>query len=337
MIPKNDRLDDLVQRHLEGQATSEEYQELANRLAQNPEARRRFAAHVQMHALLEWEAGTVPIREVLGNRAKSLRLWRMGPLAAVLLLGLSLLLFWPEVKKTPTKEELQPIGKLTRFPAGIWMNDNGPKVGDDIFPGSYLLVEGNAEIRFATGRVVLIEAPAQMDMLQEDRIVLHRGWVVTRGTSPEKGFTIETAVATILEYGSELGVAVAGSGETVVQVFEGKATSRLKGQGQPSFDLNAGQALQIDGQTLEVRDLPFDSQRFIRELPDRGERAYTWLPPYNRSQHEAMPVLAAPATIRIDGVLKEWDPTSAISACLQEPFSQSFNFTGQMMYDENCL
>ncbi len=333
-----DRLELLLQKHLDGQATSEEYRELAGHLACNPEARRFYAAHLQLHALLEWgSAASTTTPPAAPAQPRFSISWQGVAIAAAIVLTVGAMFLLFNVDRQKSKEQQNPIARLTRFPAGNWMDGKGPKVGENVFPGTYILLEGNAELALAGGRVLLVEAPAQLQMLQNDRMVLHQGSIVTRGTSKDKDFTIETAAATILDRCLEIGVAVAGTGETVVQVYKGKATIQLKGKKTTSYNVNAGKAVEINKQDGDMREVSFSEKRFVRELPNRGEKAYTWLPPYNQSRHKTMYVPAAPKKIVIDGDLNEWNPSTAIAGELQEPFSNSFYFSGQMVHDNRFL
>ncbi len=60
-------------------------------------------------------------------------------------------------------------------------------------------------------------------------------------------------------------------------------------------------------------------------------------PVYNRSRFDAVRVLYAPAKIKVDGDLSDWDRSGAFySACLP-PYHESYYVEGMMMYDANYL
>ncbi len=330
-------VESLIQKHIDGLATPEDYQQLADQLARDPESRRRYARYLQLHALLSWESVATTSTRGTPAREKVFVWWPTAAIVAVALLGFGGWLFGLLSPRPTTQKGPRPVAKLTWLSVGNWMDGQGPKVGDDVFPGTYVLLEGNAELQLANGGTVLVEAPTNVQLLKDGGIVLHRGSIVARAPSTQEGSTIETVDGTSLTKWFEIGVAVTSTGKTTVQVFRGQATVRLKGRQNEPHTVGAGKAVEIDKRTSQMRVVQFSSKRFVRELPNHGEKAYTWLPPYNRQRHDAMSVPKAPENVTIDGRLDEWEQKTAITAHLREPFTRSFHFSGQMMYDRRCL
>ena len=81
----------------------------------------------------------------------------------------------------------------------------------------------------------------------------------------------------------------------------------------------------------------FARERFIRRFPVAKERGQDWYRPYNRSRHEVARVRPAPADIKIDGNLSDWDLAGKFEGACDDPFAASYFVSGAMMYDAEYL
>jgi hypothetical protein len=85
---------------------------------------------------------------------------------------------------------------------------------------------GMAELLFTDGSRVLLEGPARFEVRSASGGYLHSGKLVASVGPQGMGFKVETKTATIVDLGTEFGVAVSKVGETALNVFVGKVAVR---------------------------------------------------------------------------------------------------------------
>src|SRR5208337_1522380 len=83
------------------------------------------------------------------------------------------------------------------------------------------LAEGVARIVFDNGAEVMLEAPADLELVSAQRCVLHGGRLVGRVPQQAIGFTVDTPTAVLKDLGTEFGVNVKDAQTADVQVFNG--------------------------------------------------------------------------------------------------------------------
>lgn len=190
-------------------------------------------------------------------------------LAACLLLGSWLVwIAWPEgAANSPIAESVEdapaPPGEdaspapaipdtlatLVRTHHAAWSGTATPRDGADLKPGSLHLAAGYAELRMQRGAVVLVQAPARFELVNDNTIKLIDGNVVAEVPPAAKFFTVQTPTATIVDFGTNFGVSTAPDTGTVAAVFEGEVELRGNAQANDepaSLRLTAGQAGQVD-------------------------------------------------------------------------------------------
>lgn len=177
-------------------------------------------------------------------------------IAAMVLLAASLVLFWPNQPKSDHRIAERP--RQTNVPAATpidpgtqpslpaptpappptrpalsavlaaavqarWAAPSGDlAVGQPLASGPLELTSGLAEVRYANGVSLLIEAPARLVLQSDMRAELLSGKVVATVPPPAIGFTVETSATRLVDLGTEFGVEVDREGETRVEVFRGK-------------------------------------------------------------------------------------------------------------------
>jgi hypothetical protein len=146
-------------------------------------------------------------------------------LAASLLVGLG---WWLTTRHRPIAAvngfSSAPVARLTRSVAAQWISDGRTRrEGAALAAGETLpLAEGLAEISFDHGARVILRGPAGFEIQSADGGLLRHGSLTARvGPSPA-GFTIRTPDATIVDLGTEFGVAVQESGLSEIEVFVGQ-------------------------------------------------------------------------------------------------------------------
>lgn len=280
--------------------------------------------------------GAPPRSSIRGN--KLLTHWPARRLIAACFVGLAGLaagLIWlqrtgPDAPAT--------VATLTNAVGCIWEMPQPPQMGQALTSGRLELSSGIAEITSLSGAVVLVEAPAVLDLLGPSRGFLHSGRIVVRVPPAAGGFSVETQQANLVDRGTEFGVGVGTAGETVVQVFDGVVEADFKrGARAGSQRLTAGQTVRIDAADSGPQPLATVAQRFVRRLPDPKERGADWLVPYNERRFDAVHLVPAPANVKIDGDLSDWDRSGAFAVRFIEPYSRDYYVEGAMMYDTQYL
>jgi hypothetical protein len=129
---------------------------------------------------------------------------------------------------------------------------------------SMLLREGYAELLFNTNVRVVIEGPAEFQLLAEDVVCLNYGKLYA--TVPQKaiGFTVNTHTAKVIDLGTEFGVQADLSGDTILQVMKGK-TILVAGK-KTSIQVDKGTARKVTGSTLDIAPAQYDDRLFVRYI-----------------------------------------------------------------------
>ena len=295
---KQKELEVLLAGLVEAGLSAEQKSRLSELLRDDTEARLFYKRYIELHAMLEWEAGTVAtqrpesdalqdllrmeseaqaelvhdigrlhnrnrtqmqafgaLRWVINNPAA----W--GGLAAVLAIALILTVVFgggnptQPTPNTPTAQ--QPgtshntptvVATLTTQHDAVWAG-RALAYGSELKAGDRLtLTTGFAEITTHSGAVVIIEAPATVELLDNNNAIrLHTGKLVgTCETESSKGFVVRSPHMDITDLGTRFGVDATQEQKTTVHVIEGEVevvhTSDQGSLKQP-HRIVAGQAL----------------------------------------------------------------------------------------------
>ncbi|AMV18001.1 LamG-like jellyroll fold domain-containing protein [Planctomyces sp. SH-PL14] len=166
-----------------------------------------------------------------------------------------------------------------------WESGMAPvHAGSRLAPGALRLKSGFVEIEFYSGAAVVLEGPADFEIVSPMEAFCSRGKL--RATVPPhaKGFTIGTPRLDLIDRGTEFGLRVDGTASTEVHVFEGKVELYKTGERRvaPERELTTGEAIRIDHQESANR-IASDSGAFLssEELVVRAQataqaRLRTW-------------------------------------------------------------
>jgi len=232
----------------------------------------------------------------------------------------------------------EPVAVLAMASACQWNQDLAE--GAVLRAGRYRLHTGAAVIAFHDGALVTVSAPADLELQDTGRALLHAGQLVAQVPAAARGFTIETPGARVVDLGTEFGVSVSTAGVTSIQVHQGLVQAYLKhaADGAAARDVAAGQAVQVNDDGTTFQEVPFAAERFVRAFPDSSTRpAAERTAPYNRGQLTGHPVPAALGPVRIDGDLGDWDLSGRFVSRCWEPYASTYYLEGAMMYDARCL
>ena len=115
------------------------------------------------------------------------------------------------------------VGRISRG-AGRASTRTGRQSQPTMLCGPAIIAWSRAivQVTFTGGAEVMITAPAEFDLLSDERLVLKRGKLSARVPEPARGFTVETPSATLVDLGTEFAADVDRDGNGEVHVFRGE-------------------------------------------------------------------------------------------------------------------
>lgn len=174
----------------------------------------------------------------------------------------------------PAARSPLPAGVLAQIVAlsdPVWADDGQPwHEGDSLQAGGMLALQGGlAEIVFASGATVILEAPAIFEVIDGGTGKLGRGRLMATLERPTGPFAIHTPTAVVTDLGTQFGVEVDDRGKTDVRVFQGLvelAVLATLGATEP-LRLSAGDAGEVDAAGRIARiDAPAP-KKFVMSVP----------------------------------------------------------------------
>jgi hypothetical protein len=279
MNPKQrEELHELCERLVEGQLTPEESARLEALVRESGAARRYVAEHLQLHAGLHWESGRIGQQTLPEQLAASLAGLESGAgekvvslpspwlqrapwlalaasvvfLATGIGLGISLAKRNEPVAKAV--ESAPVVATLTQTRGCRWESSALPTMEGARLPaGRLALTDGLATLRFESGATITLEAPAELEIVNKDLCILHRGMLTARVPKEAIGFTVETANAKVIDHGTEFGISAGPNGEAHVQVFDGEVEVRHRQSGE-NLRLTTGENAVLDPKEVTGRN-----------------------------------------------------------------------------------
>ena len=276
--------DDAVAAACHGTASEAQLSSLAALLREDGRARDEYLLRVDLHARLASDVGLhcepkVPIH---ADRSRRLlwppRPWPTSAAAAVLLaVAVGVIsrrtdgpLAPAETRKASTDAALATI---VRSAGAVFAT---PEVlatpGAGLHRESVLLTEGVIELTTALGARVVIEAPADFQFENGQRLHLRSGRAAAEVPPAAKGFTIVTSKGEAIDLGTKFGVDVPVHGAPEIHVFEGEVVTQRNG-GTGLQTLRGGEALALAASGNSNRELR--SAAFIQDQ-EMGELAAGW-------------------------------------------------------------
>jgi len=274
---EHDHLLELAHGYIEGALGPEQVRELEALLDAEPAARRAYLDFVHDHASLHWDRVGAETAEA-GDELVDYRptrfpsLWQSLAAAAVIAL-LALILIRPAGGP-------ESFAVMESTEAAQWASGDLPTArGARLAKGSLELLAGLATVRFDSGAQVVLEGPAELELLDAMNCRLAAGTAVAEVGESAQGFVIETPSARLVDHGTRFAVNVASdSGATQTQVFDGLVEVELSTTRQ-SIELREGQRTFVSGDTIgAVSESPEEgawSRPPHRHVPGAGWRVLT--------------------------------------------------------------
>jgi hypothetical protein len=218
--------------------------------------------------------------------------------------------------------------------------------GRVLYRGRLAIASGAVELAFVDGPLVILEGPAEIELVAPDRAFLHRGVAVVRPPLAAEEFELETATSRVVGgRGGEFAVKVDAALTTDVQVYRGEALVSAglgPGGGQYPARVAAGEAVRIRARPDAAPEpLEFSEQRFTRRVPDDAPgtvlKAGALRPESTAARHASLVVPQAGGPMAIDGVLDEWPTVPGFRRTRRGTAADAEWVEGWMMYDDERL
>jgi hypothetical protein len=160
------------------------------------------------------------------------------------------------------------VATLTDSVHAAWVNVDFPMESGSRLVTSYtpmFLKEGVVQLLFDNNAEVLIEGPAEFQVIAADQIHLSYGMLFAKVPKEAIGFTVRCETTKVIDLGTEFGVSADLRGGVEVHVLEGK-TLLFAGDhgGVTSVEVPAGAARKVTEAT--VSEIPCNQRLFARRI-----------------------------------------------------------------------
>jgi hypothetical protein len=170
----------------------------------------------------------------------------------------------------PPPEQLDDsVAVLLQASGAVWEDNEAPGLpGTPLPPGRLRLRSGLAQLEFYSGATVILEGPADLQLVSPREAYCRRGKLRVTVPPQARGFTVGSPKLDLVDQGTEFGLRVSPAGPTEVHVFAGKVevydAGRAPGdapQGPPPWALTTGRGLRLE--EGRPRDIDSDPAAFL--------------------------------------------------------------------------
>ncbi len=165
-----------------------------------------------------------------------------------------------------------------------WQPGDGPlpMLGDILGARRLRLDSGRAVLAFLSGVTLILEGPADVDLVAIDRIFCRRGKLRARVPGGAEGFVVASPASAVVDRGTEFALNVDADGRSRVLVFEGLAEAALlDAEGSPRLTqiVERSKAFELDPQAGRIAESDARPDGFVGE-PDLATPALALDPSY---------------------------------------------------------
>jgi hypothetical protein len=259
-LPLFDELSRLVGALREGTIEDAEMARLDQILSEHPEALDRFVDLAILESDLSRRFGPrreMPVRALSPRRRRTPAL-----LAAAGLLGITLLVAFSlrsRRDEAPDVPSFDGCAVLAQAVDPVW-EGRAPQTGSVLAAGLLALRSGWVQIEFFSGARVVLEGPAEFDLLSRNEASCPFGKLRAFVPPQAEGFAIRTGALRLVDRGTEFGLRRKRNGDAEVHVFQGKVEVH-KETSEPK-PVTGGQAVRI-GPAGVAESIPADPQAFV--------------------------------------------------------------------------
>lgn len=155
------------------------------------------------------------------------------------------------------------VAVLTRVVDARWAGgEEPPRVGSALSPGWLRLESGLAQVVFYSGARVVIEGPAELELISASEAACPRGRLLAEVPQPARGFRLRTERLSVVDIGTAFGIATTPR-RTEIHVFDGMV--ELEPGSAPRQSLAEGEAAVVHG-GAPPQVIPIDREAFTSML-----------------------------------------------------------------------
>ncbi|HEX8297311.1 MAG TPA: LamG-like jellyroll fold domain-containing protein [Chthoniobacteraceae bacterium] len=301
-----DRLTVLLQSYFDQLLTASEWAELSGMLRASARARDEFWEMAHLHALLrqlgesavgcglhpdELEALPPPPRPKRPAKIVSFPATWLIPISAaaavIFVLSLIPLRFrGSDRREVAATSDIAPevalngVAVLARSAGAVWQDTESQwQVGQALEAGWLRLKSGAVQIEFSRGARLILEGPAELQLINGNEAYLLAGKLRAHVPQPAHGFTIRTPEFEVVDRGTEFGCDLPKPGTGEVHVFTGLVS--LLQPGKAERNVQANHAVSLAGG--QVQEIPARRGLFLsdeelsrRETASSTDRLSAW-------------------------------------------------------------
>lgn len=274
-----------MHRHLLGDLAPDEFHQLEKDLLSSRETRERYLQAIRTDVALHDEATRErdPVVEEIPRRKNWLP--AAGLAAAVALAGLGL---WRMLPRDQPAVLAGPaaVAPALAFATLVDARDCRWQAPLDLGSENRMsartidLESGIAIIEFDGGARLALQGPASLELIGPKAARLHRGTASVRCEDGLYSFSLLTPTSTVIDLGTEFGVAVEADGAAEVHVLDGEVevADAIGKESQSTMFLNAGETVLLDTNGGNQR-LGASTKSWVRDYSTPADRMAKSLPP----------------------------------------------------------
>ena len=302
---EDQHLASLIDLYLAGVLTTDERTELHDWLVSSADARSQYNHHLSGYCITHPGAFAPDVTKAIADLATTqdittnapvfmpspavasakLRLWCLGGAMAVsIMIGLALFVHHSLAPVPPYQPMLAvsagPVASLLHAAAVEWLNfTNEIFRGDMLAAGRLQMAAGSIELGFKRGATLVVEAPADLEIISDNEAFLHSGKVTAHVPETAHGFKITAPGVAVTDLGTEFGLRAVSNAPPEVHVFSGTvetAPPTVRPQ-----RVTEGHALRVRGKRM--RNFSPDRTAFLfhdevleQEAMEQQERYRNW-------------------------------------------------------------
>ena len=304
----NDRLEALLDAYFDEMLGETERGELEYLLLSSPQARQLFWQRARFHALLRrygteyWgnrlaeqyaasELTDTQIEPASASVQGTRKRWafpewfssglRWATAGAVALVALIAgLLWWRPAPQAPSagipameSAFRPPVAELVRAVGVEWESaTNAFSPGAVLTAGSLKLKRGLVELGFYQGARVVIEGPAEFELISDMEARCASGKIRVEVPPPAHGFKVLSPNLQVVDVGTSFGLEVRNDGQAEIHVFQGKVEMASAAAPQAQQALTEGQSAHVSA-SGQIQSVELDATTFV-SLEEIQERSH---------------------------------------------------------------
>ncbi len=173
-----------------------------------------------------------------------------------------------DVVNEPPPSPHVDFARVAKLDGVRWESEAGahPEEGHAVPPGRLGLLSGRLTLAFLSGVRLTVEGPAELELINLDRVYCYRGKLRVRVPAGAEGFTVAAPGYEVVDLGTEFGLNQDPKGMAQLMVFEGQVAVSVLGEDGSTVQsalLEGPDAVEVDAQSLRIRQTPPRPEYFI--------------------------------------------------------------------------